>query len=226
MRVITSLIEQRGSVAALHAADPFGAAGLDAPQVWWCRPDDDAIVLGSRQTSEVIDPGACAAAGLAVVRRRSGGGLVVIRRAAMIWIDLVLPHGVAPDDVRGAMVWAGERWRDALVAIAGFDAGDLTVHRGGMESSTWSDLVCFAGIGPGEVLLDGRKLVGLSQRRTRHGIRVQGLVHTASPTSDLLAVVPEPRPSGAPPEPALAALDGAIAAGAIAAFLTARITPE
>ncbi|MDH3295859.1 MAG: hypothetical protein OER95_16190, partial [Acidimicrobiia bacterium] len=34
---------------------------------------------------------------------------------------------------------------------------------------------CFADLGHGEVLLDGRKVVGLSQRRTRHWSRLQAL---------------------------------------------------
>jgi lipoate-protein ligase A len=40
-----------------------------------------------------------------------------------------------------------------------------------VRPSRWSPLVCFAGLGPGEVLVDGRKVVGLSQRRTRAGAR-------------------------------------------------------
>ena len=33
--------------------------------------------------------------------------------------------------------------------------------------------MCFAGIGPGEVTVDGRKVVGLAQRRTRAGALFQ-----------------------------------------------------
>ena len=33
--------------------------------------------------------------------------------------------------------------------------------------------VCFAGLGPGEVTVDGRKVVGISQRRTRAWARFQ-----------------------------------------------------
>jgi lipoate-protein ligase A len=221
--VITSLIEQHDTVGAIHGADPFAPpdATPRSPAVWWCRPADDAIVLGSRQGPELLDADACRDAGLTVVRRRSGGGLVVIRRSAVVWLDLVLPHGIAPDDVRGAMAWAGERWRSALVDVARFAPADLVVHRGGMETSAWSDLVCFAGLGPGEVLLDGRKLVGLSQRRTRGGVRIQGLVHTASTTADLLGVMVGDRPTGTPTEPATVDVDP----GALAAALTHRITP-
>ena len=39
-----------------------------------------------------------------------------------------------------------------------------------MRSTPWSARVCFAGLGPGEVTVEGRKVVGLSQRRTREGV--------------------------------------------------------
>ncbi|MHB1781359.1 MAG: hypothetical protein ACYCTE_01515, partial [Acidimicrobiales bacterium] len=46
---------------------------------------------------------------------------------------------------------------------------ELAVHRGGLVRNRWSRSVCFAGLGPGEVTSDGRKLVGISQRRDRGG---------------------------------------------------------
>ena len=69
-----------------------------------------------------------------------------------------------------------------------------------MVTTPWSDLVCFAGLGPGEVLLDGRKLVGLSQRRTRNGVRIQGTLYTAPPAIDLARLLRPPRPSTPLPE--------------------------
>jgi lipoate-protein ligase A len=42
-----------------------------------------------------------------------------------------------------------------------------------MRSTPWSASVCFAGLGPGEVTVDGRKVVGLSQRRTREAALFQ-----------------------------------------------------
>ena len=59
----------------------------------------------------------------------------------------------------------------AIAAATGID--DLSVHDGAMASTAWSKLVCFDGVGAGEVLVGGRKLVGLSQRRTRHAARLQ-----------------------------------------------------
>jgi lipoate-protein ligase A len=37
----------------------------------------------------------------------------------------------------------------------------------------WSRSVCFAGLGPGEVTVGGRKVVGISQRRRRDGALFQ-----------------------------------------------------
>jgi hypothetical protein len=37
--------------------------------------------------------------------------------------------------------------------------------------------VCFAGAGPGEVLVEDAKLVGVAQRRTRSAVRFQTMIH-------------------------------------------------
>jgi len=46
-------------------------------------------------------------------------------------------------------------------------------HDGPMVCTPWCRQVCFAGIGPGEVTIDGHKVVGMSQRRTRAGALFQ-----------------------------------------------------
>jgi lipoate-protein ligase A len=216
---------KEGSVAELHALDPFVDGAPSETEIWTCRPAGAAVVLGSRQHVELLDERACAAAGLAIVRRRSGGGAVVVRPGETVWIDLVVPPGVAPDDVRGSMIWAGELWRDALAEAS---AG-LQVHRGGMVTTPWSELVCFAGTGPGEVLVGGRKLVGLSQRRTRHGVRIQGLVHTTSALGAMRDLFAVSTPDADLDEPAtlaavgLADLAEASLADRLAAAVAARI---
>ena len=185
----------------MHELDPLAAIGAVA-EIWWLRPEDTAVVLGSRQSADILDTAECARLGVGVVKRRSGGGAVLVVPDGLVWADIVAPPGGAPDDVRASMVWAGELWRRAL---APFVAGrDLTLHTGSMVTTPWSELVCFAGLGPGEVLLDGRKLVGLSQRRTRHGVRIQGTLYTAPPPIDLAGLLRPPRP--ATPLPPVASL--------------------
>ena len=137
-----------------------------------------ALVLGSTQPDAHADPARAVAGGYEIVRRRSGGGSVWLAPGAQVWVDVWLPAGDPwwDDDVARAAVPVGEAWRSALEVLGLGDS--FHVHHGGVESRPWSALVCFAGIGPGEVLDgDGRKWVGISQRRTRDWIRLQTMAH-------------------------------------------------
>jgi lipoate-protein ligase A len=143
-------------------------------EIWRHDITRPALVLGSSQDEAVADRGRCDAAGVEVVRRRSGGGAVLLIPGEVTWIDVIVPVGSAgwSDDVHTPMVWLGRHLAAAIVAEA--DPGrEVTVHEGAMRSTESSALVCFDGVGAGEVLVDGHKLVGISQRRTRHAARLQ-----------------------------------------------------
>ena len=181
---------QRGSAAEFHAR----VIDDDVlPAVWVLEVDRPALVVGSAQRpEEVADLRACAAAGVDVVRRRSGGGAVLLEPGAVVWFDVVVPAdhlqavGVG-DDVGASMGWLGGHVRTALTALG---VAGASVHGGPMTAcSAWCPLICFAGIGPGEVLLDGVKLVGISQRRSRPGSRFQCAVHTAWNPAALVALL-------------------------------------
>ena len=64
-----------------------------------------------------------------------------------------------------------------------------------MVRTEWSSLVCFAGRGPGEVFVDARKAVGISQRRTRDGARFQCAIHRRWDPATLVGLLAEPRPT-------------------------------
>ena len=114
------------------------------------------------------------------------------------WIDVVVPAGDDQwdDDVVRSMVRLGERWVAALRDVVD---GELTVHRGPMVRTQWSELACFAGIAPGEVLLDGVKLVGLSQRRTRRAARFQCAVNRRFDDHLLIELLAAPPSTPHPP---------------------------
>ena len=144
-------------------------------------------------------PRRAARAGVEVVRRRSGGGAVLVDPDDPVWIDLVVPAGdrLWVDDVGRATWWVGEAWCRALGAL-GVDPACLALHRGPLERTAWSDRVCFAALGAGEVTAGGRKVVGISQRRTRRGARFQcaALLRWAPDRLvDLLALDPRRPPS-------------------------------
>lgn len=174
-----SVARATGSAAELHAR-PLGNFSGDAVveravHVW--TVDAPALVLGSAQPSSDVDAEACAAAGVEVVRRRSGGGAVLLDPGAAVWVDVEVPRGdpLWDDDVGRAMWWLGGCWAAALGAVG---VAGAEVHRGGLVTTEWSRLVCFAGLGPGEVTVGGGKTVGISQRRTRAGARFQCAVPT------------------------------------------------
>lgn len=141
-------------------------------QVSWFTVDRPALVLGSTQPSTVVDSERAARAGFEVVRRRSGGGAVLLVPGDVWWVDIVVPSDdpLWSDDVGRSFHWLGEVWASV---VGDLGAGTAEVHRSGLRKSLWSPLVCFAGLGPGEVTVDGRKVVGMAQRRSRLGARFQ-----------------------------------------------------
>ena len=163
----------RGDAAALHLLDPPERPARVARVLTVGRP---TVVLGSAQSDAVVDAGRAASRGLDVTRRRSGGGAVLLVPGEHVWVDLFVPAGdpLWDDDVVVAADWVGAAWQRALIRLG---IGHTTLHRGAADDAPWSRLVCFAGRGPGEVLVGGRKLVGVSQRRTRDWVRAQTAVH-------------------------------------------------
>jgi lipoate-protein ligase A len=162
----------RGSASALHER-PLGpdvvrrVSVMDLPR--------SALVLGSTQRETDADGMALDAFEVELCKRRSGGGAVLLVPGLTTWIDVELPRGdpLWDDDVGRAAHWLGRTW---VVALATFGVR-ATLHAGGVLQTPWSRTVCFGGLGPGEVTVDGRKLVGISQRRTRDGARFQCVLH-------------------------------------------------
>lgn len=186
------LVRSASTAGAFHARE----VPVPAPREIWCHEvTEPALVLGSTQSDAVVDHEACRRAGVAVVRRRSGGGAVLLRPGEVTWIDVIVPRGARgwSDDIHGPMVWLGRHLADAFAAV---DAQrSFTTHDGPMETTPWSSLVCFDGVGAGEVLVAGAKLVGISQRRTRDAARLQCCWYSRHDPSDLVGLLaPEGRP--------------------------------
>jgi lipoate---protein ligase len=184
-----TVTRSRGDAGTFHART--ASAGR---VVWVFEPTVPAVVLGSAQREAAVDRSVSEALGITVVRRRSGGGAVLVVPGEMVWLDVVI---AADDplwqaDVGRSMHWVGETWAAALATLG--VAPD--VHRGAMRRPPWSSEVCFAGVGPGEVLdADGRKLVGISQRRSREWARFQTMLHLRWRPELVAALVSPPRPT-------------------------------
>jgi lipoate-protein ligase A len=157
----------------------------------WTRPDAPALVLGSgqRPPEEWAPP-----PGLPLVRRGTGGGAVLCDENYLM-LDIALPPGDPRvlDDVTESYRWL------ALALVAALEELEfhglalvepLALRRLDDESREAGRIACFAGLGPYELLDEqGRKLVGLAQRRRRGGVLLQAAAYLAGarePLADML----------------------------------------
>jgi len=160
-----------GDAGTFHARE----LAIDQRTATFFAVESPTLVLGSSQRAESVDAISAARRGIEVVRRRSGGGGVLLWPGEFVWLDLEIPEGdvLWSDDVGRSMWWVGDLWRDALTDLE----PSAEVYHGRLVPTRWSPDVCFAAAGPGEVLVDGAKLVGVSQRRTRRAARFQTMIH-------------------------------------------------
>lgn len=152
---------------------------VEEPTMFVVRLGEPTLVLGSSQSLEMLDTGRI---GEVVVRRRRGGGGVVLLQPDDLWIDWWIPASDArwSRDVHASSLRVGGWWSDALSSQV---EGDIVVHDGPLEGDLRHRVVCFAGRGPGEVFVNGRKAVGIAQWRVREGIFLTSVLPAGSTSS-------------------------------------------
>jgi len=104
---------------------------LRVPTVGVLHRDGAAVVLGSMQRVEDLEPAALARDGVAVLRRRGGGGAVLLGPDDC-WVELWLPCPHHGEDLRATACTVGEWWEVALAALGVAGA----VHRGGRSRAS------------------------------------------------------------------------------------------
>lgn len=142
---------------------------------------------------------------------------MLLRPGETLWVDVVVPAGdpLWSADVGRSFWWLGDVW----AAVVG---GGASVHRGGLVRSAWSDAVCFAGVGSGEVLVPGGgKVVGMASRRTRAGALFQCAVPLAWDPVAYVELLGLPAPAGADLAGVAAPVVGVNADDLVDRFLTA-----
>ena len=171
----------RGSAAELHAEPVEPVRCVRVNEV-----TGTSLVLGSAQAP----PDGDLPEGVEMVRRRSGGGAVWLAEGTQVWLDVVIGREdpLWVDDVGRSAGWLGAAWAEVL----GGRSGGAEVWAGPMQHRELGALACFAGVGPGEVLVGGRKVVGISQRRTRSLARFQSVAYLRWSPAALIEVLGDP----------------------------------
>lgn len=183
------LLERRGTPASLLGETPETHGRR---LVCICVPTSSAVVIGSTQPASDFDESELSVAGLALIRRRSGGGAVLVAPACQVWLDVFVPidDELSQKDIGKSFYWLGEVFADALKSV--LSGAEIRVHRAGVVSSPWSKVLCFSGLGAGEVLVGGRKVVGMSQRRQRNGAWIHSMALLSEQATELAGYVSGP----------------------------------
>jgi lipoate-protein ligase A len=184
-----------GAAQSELAAAEALLAGLQAAAqaaLRWYESSGPALVIGSGQKLQEVDGAACAAAGVSL-HRRASGGTAVLFVPGLLMQDIVLPpgHPLAIADVSESYRWLGEVWAEALAGM-GVAAAPIGVAEAREDSRAVDALLrraCFGGRSPYEPLAGGRKLVGFSQVRRRHGVLFQVGLYTRWPGAELAGLL-------------------------------------
>ncbi|MGC1420199.1 MAG: hypothetical protein WA786_08810 [Acidimicrobiales bacterium] len=159
------------------------------PTMFVVRLGEPTLVLGARQSRSILDVAKLGRTGL---RRRRGGGGLVLLQPDDLWIDWWIPTSDTrwSGDVRVSALTSGGWWLEALSQQVD---GEINVHDGPLGGEVRHRVVCFAGRGPGEVFVDGRKAVGLAQWRVREGVLVTTVL-PAGATASVVGYLSDPPP--------------------------------
>ncbi|MFI5314944.1 MAG: biotin/lipoate A/B protein ligase family protein [Myxococcota bacterium] len=168
----------------------------------WREP---SVSLGFRQAApDWLER--CAALGVEVVRRVTGGGAVLHAGDLTYAVVAAADAPDLPSDLRGSYEWIRAR------LVAGLARAGLAASASRARAGADRLELCFAGATGYEVELDGEKLVGSAQRRTRRAFLQHGSIRISDDAALYRALTGAAPPGPKPPPIGLDALRAALVA--------------
>ena len=165
------------------------------PTIWIIEPKDSCLVLGKSQRGrDFLNLSYLEEQNINLAVRQSGGGAVLVAPEDMLWVDIFVPKEskfwIA--DIAKASIWIGGIWHDALKRL---DI-ECSLFDENFSRSEAYDLICFIGRAPGELFINTRKILGISQRRSKFGTRFQcALIINWKPDHMIAAYTSSPIPN-------------------------------
>jgi lipoate-protein ligase A len=186
----------------------------------WREP---SVSLGARQQVPPWLP-RCAALGIPAVRRATGGGAVL--HAGDLTYAVVAPADAPdlPHDLRGSYEWIRAR------LVAGLTRAGVAARASRPRPGADRLELCFAGATGYEVELEGEKLVGSAQRRTRRAFLQHGSIRLCDDSALYRALTGAAPAAAKPPGLAREAVESALVESFAAALpgglALAELSPE
>lgn len=146
-----------------------------------------AVVLGRAQRQDEYMKLRAKADGIELCRRATGGG-AVLAGPWLLGASVILPpgHPLVVPNIAESFRWFGQVHADWLKGI-GIEARCVSSAEVKIDRSlAWA---CFGNFSHWEVEADGRKIVGLSQARTRNGVLLTSAILVGPPPWALLCDV-------------------------------------
>lgn len=165
VQILSAIEEQQGNDFVLRE-------GVTEPRIRFCTYREHAIILGCSQRA-LLEAGPNNEKREILVRAAGGGA--VLSGPAMLSVSISLPtaHPMVTPGTIESYRWLGQCFADVLQDY-GIDARAITPDEARQIQTDpvrallgWA---CYGGLSPWEVVVDGRKIVGLAQVRRRTGV--------------------------------------------------------
>ena len=146
-----------------------------------------------QRITDEVDVDACTSRGIELVRRMTGGGTVI--HGWDVTYAIIVPHGsgVLPGSISASYGVISKCLINGFQGI-GVDAKSQIKkptqnNRHDELSSDVLPNICLTNLARYDIMLDGKKIAGVSQRRKQIGVMHQGYIALDMPPPDILEIV-------------------------------------